>query len=162
MLELHVRRGRVHRPAKADTPADLALPRSGADERVGARGPVHVVVSIHTFVCGAAPQRLPSRPYKPGVILACDEADRAGRMSQRDVERTLGRLLTDAGFRRDFSLNPARACLVLGADLTPAELDALLQVPLRGLASLAETLDDRICRLHIEAFEDPDESRGDH
>jgi hypothetical protein len=83
-------------------------------------------------------------------------------MSQRDVERTLGRLLTDAGFRGDFFLNPARACLALGVELTPDEVDALLQVPLRQLASFAEKLDDRVCRLHIEDFEDPHESRGDH
>ena len=71
-------------------------------------------------------------------------------MSQRDVERTLGRLLTDAGFRRDFFRNPARACLELGVRLAPYEIEALLRVPPRGLASLAGQLDDRICRLHIE------------
>jgi hypothetical protein len=89
------------------------------------------------------------------------DAQSGGRVSQRDVERILGRLVTDAGFRWKFSLNPAHACLVLGAGLTPEEFDALLQVPLRRLASLAETLDDRSCRLPIEAFEDPHESQGD-
>jgi hypothetical protein len=71
-------------------------------------------------------------------------------MSQRDVERTLGRLLTDASFRRDFFKNPARACLEVGVQLAAHELDALLRVPLRGLVSLAAELDDRICRLELE------------
>jgi hypothetical protein len=75
-------------------------------------------------------------------------------MSQRDVERTLGRLLTDAGFRQDFFRNPARACLELGVQLAGHEVEALLRVPPRGLASLAGQLDDRICRLHIEDAND--------
>ena len=75
-------------------------------------------------------------------------------MSQRDVERTLGRLLTDAGFRRNFFRNPARACLEVGVQLAPHEVDALLRVPARRLANLAGQLDDRICRLHIEDSSD--------
>ena len=72
-------------------------------------------------------------------------------MSQRDVERTLGRLLTDAGFRRDFFRNPARACLELGLALAAHEVDALLRMPPRRLARFAEQLDDRICRLYVDA-----------
>ena len=75
-------------------------------------------------------------------------------MSQRDVERTLGRLLTDPGFRRNFFRNPARACLEVGVQLAPHEVDALLRVPARRLANLAGQLDDRICRLHIEDCSD--------
>jgi hypothetical protein len=71
-------------------------------------------------------------------------------MSQRDVERTLGRLLTDDGFRDDFFLNPERACLGLGVRLAPYELEAVLRVPRGHLASFAAELDDRIRRLHIE------------
>ena len=71
-------------------------------------------------------------------------------MSQRDVERTLGRLLTDAAFRRDFFSNPARACLEAGLQLLAHELDALLRVPPGGLVTLAGELDDRICRLELE------------
>lgn len=75
-------------------------------------------------------------------------------MSQRDVELTLGRLLTDAGFRRSFFRSPARACLELGVHLAAHEVDALLGLPRRRLASLAELIDDRICRLHIEEASD--------
>ena len=74
-------------------------------------------------------------------------------MSQRDVERTLGRLLTDQGFRDEFFLEPARACLALGIQLTPQEVEALLRVPRPTLASLGARLDDRICRLHIQQSE---------
>lgn len=71
-------------------------------------------------------------------------------MSQRDVERTLGRLLTDAGFRRDFFMNPDRACLALGVQLASHELDALLRMPRRRLAYFGQKLDDRICRLDFK------------
>jgi hypothetical protein len=74
-------------------------------------------------------------------------------MSQRDVEWTLGRLLTDEHFRDDFFLDPARACLTLGIQLTPHEVEALLRVPRPALASLGARLDDRICRLHIQRGE---------
>ena len=83
-------------------------------------------------------------------------------MSQRDVERTLGRLLTDAGFRRDFFRNSARACLELGVQLAAHEVDALLRVSPRRLASLAEQLDGRICRLDIEQVNDPSPPPGEH
>ncbi len=74
-------------------------------------------------------------------------------MSQRDVEWTLGRLLTDQDFRDDFFLDPARACLTLGIQLTPHEAEALLRVPRAALASLGARLDDRICRLHLQRGE---------
>ncbi len=74
-------------------------------------------------------------------------------MSQRDVERTLGRLLTDQEFREEFFLDPARACLTLGLQLTPQEVEALLRVPRPAVASLGDRLDDRICRFHIQQRE---------
>jgi hypothetical protein len=74
-------------------------------------------------------------------------------MSQRDVERTLGRLLTDEGFRDEFFLEPARACLTLGIQLTPHELEALLRIARPALASLSARLDDQICRLQIQRSE---------
>ncbi len=76
-------------------------------------------------------------------------------MSQRDVERTLGRLLTDQGFRDDFFLEPAGACLALGIQLTPQEVEALLRTPRPALTNLAGCLDDRICRLHVNESDTP-------
>ncbi len=74
-------------------------------------------------------------------------------MSQRDVERTLGRLLTDQGFRDEFFLEPARVYLALGLQLTPQEVEALLRAPRAALAGLGARLDDGICRLHIQKSE---------
>ena len=83
-------------------------------------------------------------------------------MSQKDVERTLGRLLTDASFRHVFFRDPARACLVLGVDLAPRELEALLRMPARQLAGLAGEFDDRICRLNIDDVDGDGSSTDDH
>ncbi len=69
-------------------------------------------------------------------------------MSQRDVERALGRLVTDQGFRLDFFEDPTKACLLLGLQLTSEELEALLRTSHSALAKLGDRLDDRICRLH--------------
>jgi hypothetical protein len=52
-------------------------------------------------------------------------------MSPRDVEQTLGRPLTDAAFRRCCFQDPAQACLVLGVQAAPHELEALLRVSRR-------------------------------
>ena len=79
--------------------------------------------------------------------------DREDVLSQRDVERTLGRLLTDQGFRDEFFLDPAHACLHVGIQLTPHEVEALLRVPRSMFATLGGRLDDRICRLHIQRGE---------
>lgn len=70
-------------------------------------------------------------------------------MSQRDVERTLGRLLADQRFREEVFLDPARACVTLGLQLAAHEVEALLRVPRPALSQLAGRLDGRICRLHV-------------
>ncbi len=70
-------------------------------------------------------------------------------MSQRVVERTVGKLVTDEGFRDAFFRDPRAASLQAGLDLTPEEVDALSHIPRSALAALSARLDDRICRLHI-------------
>ncbi len=68
-------------------------------------------------------------------------------MSQLAVEQTLGRLLTDAAFRRQFFADPSRAALLAGLTLSPEELEALHHLPRGEMGALSQHLDDRICRL---------------
>ena len=70
-------------------------------------------------------------------------------MSQRVVERAVGKLVTDEGFRDAFFRNPKVASLQAGLELSTEELDALSRIPPAALAALSSRLDDRICRLHI-------------
>lgn len=72
-------------------------------------------------------------------------------MSQRAVERVLGRLVTDEAFRDLFFRDTRLALIPYTEDLTPNELDALRQVPRDALAALCACLDDRICRLRLPA-----------
>ena len=86
-----------------------------------------------------------------------DTTKKGGIMSQPAVERILGRLVTDEGFRDQFFTDPAGACLHIGAELTGQELEALKQIPQVALADLNVRLDGRICRLHIAAQSTPEE-----
>lgn len=70
-------------------------------------------------------------------------------MSQRIVERAVGKLVTDEGFRDAFFRDPKAASLQAGLELSAEELDALSRIPRPALAALNARLDDRICRLHI-------------
>ena len=80
-------------------------------------------------------------------------------MSQRAVEKTLGRLVTDEGFREQFFRDPPSASLRIGVELSAEELEALVRVPRSALASLCACLDDRICQLHIPRQAAPEEQR---
>ena len=72
-------------------------------------------------------------------------------MSQRGVERVLGRMVTDEAFREQFFQDAWIAFVPYATDLTSDELDALRRVPRTALAALCAALDDRICRLHVPA-----------
>ena len=79
-------------------------------------------------------------------------------MSQRSVERALGKMVTDEAFRNEFFLDPWRASLIAGLDLLAYEVEALLKVPRSLLDRLSAGLDDRICRLCViepKPFEEP-------
>jgi hypothetical protein len=69
-------------------------------------------------------------------------------VSQRNVERVLGRLATDEAFRRRFAADPgtvlqemARCC---GGELNECEVEALSALDPEALAAFAEALDPRI------------------
>jgi hypothetical protein len=80
-------------------------------------------------------------------------------MSQRSVERALGKMVTDEAFRADFFLDPWRASVIAGLDLLAYEVEALLKVPRSLLDRLSADLDDRICRLCI-VDRNPSEERA--
>lgn len=70
-------------------------------------------------------------------------------MSQSHVERVIGRLVTDEGFRSEFARDPIaalrriRAC---GAELTEIEVRALAGLDPRRVERLAEALDPRLVK----------------
>lgn len=71
-------------------------------------------------------------------------------MSQAAVEKALGKLITDEGFRRRFFKDPAAASFAAGLELSPAELDVLSSLPDKAIARLNARLDHRICRLSLD------------
>lgn len=74
-------------------------------------------------------------------------------MSQAAVERTLGKLITDEGFRDRFFKDPAAASFSAGLELSSAELDALSRLSKKALRQFNSWLDDRICRLPLDEEE---------
>jgi hypothetical protein len=79
------------------------------------------------------------------------------QMSQRAVERALGKLITDERFRERFFRDPQAARVAAGLNLSPAELDALMRTRPDPLRRLTTSLDDRICRLDLAGPPRPEE-----
>ena len=68
-------------------------------------------------------------------------------MSHQTVERILGRLVTDEGFRRRFLRSPREALGEMaqgGAELNACELRCLMDLDPRQLERFAEGLDPRL------------------
>jgi hypothetical protein len=68
-------------------------------------------------------------------------------MSQQAVERAIGKLVTDEGFRARFVADPARASLEAGLVLSATELTAVARIPGSALQLFASSVDDSIRRL---------------
>jgi hypothetical protein len=73
-------------------------------------------------------------------------------MSQRSVERVIGRLATDEEFRRRFEENREAVLAELvaaGLELTPVEQRALLDLNNRACTRFANCLDPRIQKMSL-------------
>lgn len=73
-------------------------------------------------------------------------------MSQRNVEKVIGRLVTDEGFRRRFAEDRdamVQEILDRGLDLNPCERRALLALDPQRIAQFAEQLDPCIQKVEL-------------
>ena len=73
-------------------------------------------------------------------------------MSQQAVETAIGKLTTDEAFREAFFADPAGATRQAGLRLTGCELSALRAISPAALRRFCAALDDRICRLALDAM----------
>jgi hypothetical protein len=67
-------------------------------------------------------------------------------MSQRAVERLIGRLITDDQFRRKAGISLSAACCEVGLELTPGEMELLSHLELACFADLSRDLDPGLRR----------------
>ncbi len=71
-------------------------------------------------------------------------------MSQQNVERVIGRIVTDQGFRRRFQKKPIDTLFEIvasGLELTTVELHALAGLDAALVARFADALDPRIQKI---------------
>jgi hypothetical protein len=74
-------------------------------------------------------------------------------MSQRTVERVIGRLVTDEGFRRRFAKSPEstlREAIGWCAELTTSEIESLVAIDITLVERFADALDPRLQKADIE------------
>lgn len=80
-------------------------------------------------------------------------------MSQRNVEKVIGRLVTDEGFRRRFAEDRdamLQKILDRGLDLNPCERRALLALDPQRIAQFAEQLDPCIQKVELAMRDAPE------
>ena len=74
-------------------------------------------------------------------------------MSQRNVERVIGRLVTDEGFRRRFAADPSEVLqemMETGCELTCLEQRAISSIDPEVAARFADAIDPRIQKVHSQ------------
>jgi hypothetical protein len=75
-------------------------------------------------------------------------------MSQRTIERVIGRLLTDEELRNEFTRSPRRTLAELneqGWDLSRLEVDALLATEISLWSKAAARIDSRLQRCSLKS-----------
>jgi hypothetical protein len=73
-------------------------------------------------------------------------------MSQRSVERVIGKLVTDEAFRRRFAVDregALRDSVGCGLELNACEREALASLDIRLLERLAQAIDPRLQKTEI-------------
>jgi hypothetical protein len=73
-------------------------------------------------------------------------------MSQQNVERVIGRIVTDQGFRRRFAKQPLQSLFDIvssGIELTTVELQALAELDPMRVERFAQGLDPRIQKIEL-------------
>jgi hypothetical protein len=77
-------------------------------------------------------------------------------MSQRTIERVIGRLLTDEELRHKFIRSPRRTLLELhddGWELSRLEVDALLATAIGLWSEVASRIDSRLQRCSLKSHD---------
>ena len=77
-------------------------------------------------------------------------------MSQRTIERVIGRLLTDEELRHQFIRSPRRTLVELneqGWELSRLEVDALLAIELGLWSEVAARIDSRLQRCSLKTHD---------
>ena len=77
-------------------------------------------------------------------------------MSQRTIERVIGRLLTDEELRHEFTRSPRRTLAELveqGWDLSRLEVDALLAIETALWSETAVRIDSRLQRCSLKTHD---------
>ena len=77
-------------------------------------------------------------------------------MSQRTIERVIGRLLTDEELRHEFTRSPRRTLAELheqGWELSRLEVDALLATEIGLWSELATRIDPRLQRCSLKTHD---------
>jgi hypothetical protein len=77
-------------------------------------------------------------------------------MSQRTIERVIGRLLTDEELRREFTRSPRRTLVELneqGWELSHLEVDALLAIDMGLWSHVAARIDPRLQRCSLKTHD---------
>ena len=77
-------------------------------------------------------------------------------MSQRTIERVIGRLLTDEELRHEFTRSPRRTIAELGEqgwELSRLEIEALLAVEIGLWTEVAARIDSRLQRCSLKTLE---------
>jgi hypothetical protein len=85
-------------------------------------------------------------------LLVNQSREEENGMSQQNVERVIGRMVTDQGFRRRFEKRPFEALFEIvasGVELTTVELQALAGVDAALVARFADALDPRIQKIEL-------------